>query len=134
MFRQVLENDGFSEWLCQICWLQTKTFHEFYKRLEDIHRSHAANEATKLFEIKVRANEPSDRPMEEILVPNLNIVKYEATDTNADLVTDMKGNVEICKEEFLQYDDDDASVQGRLQSNVLSWSELLDKEFVNFRW
>lgn len=31
---QVSENDGMPEWLCEICWIQTKTFHNFYKRIE----------------------------------------------------------------------------------------------------
>lgn len=28
------------EWLCQICWIQTKTFHNFYKRIEIRHANY----------------------------------------------------------------------------------------------
>ncbi len=29
-----------SEWLCQICWIQTKTFHNFYKRIKNRHENY----------------------------------------------------------------------------------------------
>lgn len=31
---QVYKSDGYSEYLCQECWSNTKTFHIFYKKVE----------------------------------------------------------------------------------------------------
>ncbi|XP_037044367.1 transcription factor grauzone-like [Bradysia coprophila] len=31
---QINKDDNMPEWVCEICWSQTKTFHHFYKRLE----------------------------------------------------------------------------------------------------
>ncbi|XP_037033934.1 transcription factor grauzone-like [Bradysia coprophila] len=39
-FLQVHSNDGLTEWLCQVCWAQTKNFHEFYQKVEDFQKSY----------------------------------------------------------------------------------------------
>lgn len=31
---QIDKNDGLTEWICQFCWTQTKTFHDFYIQVE----------------------------------------------------------------------------------------------------
>ncbi|XP_037037053.1 zinc finger protein 112-like isoform X2 [Bradysia coprophila] len=36
---QVHKNDGLTESICEMCWTQTKTFHEFYRQIEQFHKS-----------------------------------------------------------------------------------------------
>ncbi|KAG4070939.1 hypothetical protein HA402_001376 [Bradysia odoriphaga] len=72
---QINKDDGMPEWVCEICWIQTKTFHHFYKRLEFRHKNCLSSIVfVKIDEIK---QERSISPMEEALEADLNIVKCE---------------------------------------------------------
>lgn len=69
-----------SEWLCEICWIQTKTFHHFYKRVESRHANQRkTNELSSSLSVPIKA-ERSDSPIEETCEPDLNIVKCEETE------------------------------------------------------
>ncbi|XP_037044358.1 transcription factor grauzone-like isoform X2 [Bradysia coprophila] len=76
---QIDKNDGLPEWVCEICWIQTKTFHNFYKRLEFRHKNYLNSIVmVKVDEIK---QERSVSPTEEALEADLSLVKCnEETD------------------------------------------------------
>ncbi|XP_037044359.1 transcription factor grauzone-like isoform X3 [Bradysia coprophila] len=72
---QIYKDDGMPEWVCEICWSQTRTFHHFYKRLELRYRNYMNSiDSAKVDEIWL---ERSVSPMELELEADLDIVKCE---------------------------------------------------------
>ncbi|KAJ6633995.1 Transcription factor grauzone [Pseudolycoriella hygida] len=71
---QVCKYDGYSEYLCEICWINTKTFHNFYKRVERRQKNFSHLAKVETHSIK---EEPSDDPM---LESDLILFKNEVTD------------------------------------------------------
>lgn len=103
---QVLENDGMPEWLCEICWIQTKTFHNFYKRVEIRHGNY--RRAIVSVEIKQERNgSPVD------LEPDY-LVKHEKVEPPA-LLDDLLIN----KEDYSDFEDSN-EVNSCNRSNFLS--------------
>lgn len=68
------------EWLCEICWIQTKTFHQFYKRVETRHGNYCSSNA--LVSTDSIKQERSDSPIDDQVNLELpiDIVKQEETD------------------------------------------------------
>ncbi|KAG4071036.1 hypothetical protein HA402_001473 [Bradysia odoriphaga] len=93
---EIYKDDGMPEWVCEICWTQTKIFHHFYKRLEFRHKNCINSiDLVKVDEIR---QERSASPMEE---PDLDIVKceeditittYEAQTQRAENISDEDNN------------------------------------------
>ncbi|KAG4070998.1 hypothetical protein HA402_001435 [Bradysia odoriphaga] len=82
---QIHKDDGMPEWVCEICWSQTKTFHNFYKRLELLHQNFLNSSVlVKVDEIK---QERSVSPIEEAYEDNLFIDKCEE-ETDVTIKTD----------------------------------------------
>lgn len=71
-----------SEWLCQICWIQTKTFHHFYKRIEFRHGNDSKSNV-----IVVRSDEiKQERSVSpQALEADLSLVKCELEETELTL-------------------------------------------------
>ncbi|KAJ6634063.1 Transcription factor grauzone [Pseudolycoriella hygida] len=82
---QVCKDDGYSEYLCQACWMNTKTFHNFYKRVECRQKE---NWDLASLETHIVKEEPRFGPT---LEADLTLVKNE--------VTDPPVPVQICEEE-----------------------------------
>ncbi|XP_037044364.1 transcription factor grauzone-like isoform X4 [Bradysia coprophila] len=70
---QINKDDGMPEWVCEICWSQTKTFHHFYKRLE-LHHENYFNSIVLVDEIK---QEQVVSPIEAAVEAFLFVDKYE---------------------------------------------------------
>lgn len=75
-----------SEWLCQSCWIQTETFHHFYKRVEYIHEQSHYKRSNDCFVVVGGADdvikedpEQSASTVETVLDVDLKPVKLEET-------------------------------------------------------
>ncbi|XP_037044361.1 transcription factor grauzone-like isoform X1 [Bradysia coprophila] len=80
---QINKDDGMPEWVCEICWSQTKTFHHFYKRLELRHENYF-NSIVLVDEIK---QERGVSPIEAAVEAFLFVEKYEE-ETGVTIKTD----------------------------------------------
>lgn len=118
---QVCKNDGLSESLCQICWTNTETFHNFYKEVERLQREYW--ESVELIERESddpdgTVGKPSSSDSikkelsfaEEESEPDMNIIKCEETEPTTQIV-----DLVIVNEGTSDYNDDDSCGD---QSNV----------------
>ncbi|KAG4071025.1 hypothetical protein HA402_001462 [Bradysia odoriphaga] len=98
---QVDKNDGMPEWLCEICWIQTKTFHHFYKRVEIRHGNYCRSNAfLKINSIKQeRSPSPSAEQIDLAQRMDLHIVKQEELEH-----PEQMPELVVTKEEHYDYD------------------------------
>lgn len=106
---QVSKNDGLSESICQLCWTITRTFHNFYRKVELIQKGYWNS-----FEKECRdaddgvGNETNSDLLKEergghtekegALEPDLNIVKFEEPPLEV-------FDIQISKDESSDYND-----------------------------
>ncbi|XP_037044348.1 transcription factor grauzone-like [Bradysia coprophila] len=112
------ENDCMSDWLCQICWIQTKTFHDFYKKVEIRHGHYCrSNDMANNSLIKQEPRlERNNCPRDESLDLDLNLVKYEETEPSTQAT-----DITISKEENWEcnnYNDDKSCDENDDKSSV----------------
>lgn len=90
-----------------MCWINTKTFHNFYKRVEWRQKNYRHSASVKAIVNFVSIKqERSDSPAIE---PDLNIVKCEVTEPTPQAI-----DLFINKEEHSDYDDDYSYNQSKL--------------------
>ncbi|KAJ6626763.1 Transcription factor grauzone, partial [Pseudolycoriella hygida] len=116
---QVCKADGYSEYICQECWINTKTFHDFYKRVERLQNDnwHLAG-----VESHVIKEEPSDEP---IFKPSVSLVKDEIIEAVPVL------GFEIHKEESDDFSED-AQMKTDIGEGNVTVSSLPSAIAVNF--
>lgn len=97
-FQENDKNDRLPEWVCEICWIQTKTFHNFYKRLEFRHKNYSNSIAlVNVDEIK---RERSVSITEEVLEADLSLVKcIDETDALENVGIQTIKGTESCDED-----------------------------------
>ncbi|XP_037047667.1 zinc finger protein 93-like [Bradysia coprophila] len=101
---QLNKNDGLTEWLCTICWEQTKAFHEFYERVEQFQKSYWES-----------IKSDGGRNDETIVIePDLTIVKCEETELTVQAI-----DSQLNEEDDFDYNDDydDASKTSQTSSD-----------------
>ncbi|KAG4067408.1 hypothetical protein HA402_009645 [Bradysia odoriphaga] len=81
---QINKDDGLTEWLCQICWVQTKSFHEFYRKVE---------ECQKLYWHSITSN-GDDKDEAVVVEPDLSIVKCEETELALGTINSQKNEAD----------------------------------------
>ncbi|KAJ6644122.1 Zinc finger protein [Pseudolycoriella hygida] len=98
---QVSRNEGLSEFLCQICWNNTKTFHIFYEEVEllqEVYWNSIGTAETNCYVEMIK-----EEPIETEINFDLNYVKNEDLKVEAEVIaTEMNeegsGNVASCKQ------------------------------------
>lgn len=90
------KNDGMPQWLCDVCWNQTKTFHNFYKTLELVHSKYEPSVAVGCDSIK---KENDDGVIDTILQPGTIVIKGETVDANQMLDDNSSWIENICQSE-----------------------------------
>ncbi|KAG4067427.1 hypothetical protein HA402_009664 [Bradysia odoriphaga] len=91
---QIKKNDGLTEWLCKVCWEQTKAFHEFYERVEQFQKSY--------WESIKSDGGGNDETI--VIEPDLTIVKCEETELTLQVI-----DSQLNEEDDSDYNDDDTS-------------------------
>ncbi|KAJ6641728.1 1,5-anhydro-D-fructose reductase [Pseudolycoriella hygida] len=95
---QICKDDGFSECLCQVCWINTKSFHNFYKRVESLQRAYLNSVNLEAIEIHSSSDlikrEESESPKVDHQEQDFKIPKTEEIEPNVQVI-----DLEICKDE-----------------------------------
>ncbi len=114
---KVHKDDGSSESLCQTCWRNVKSFHDFYKRVEQILKGQDSDSVEKNCDDYVDAemNSCLDLKTEEQTTgcarnvpsePNLNVIKCEVSEEPTLEVIEIQISNDECPSD---YNDDDQS-------------------------
>lgn len=106
-----------SEWLCETCWSQTKTFHDFYKRLQLRHQN-LMDSVVEIHEIK---KERSASPIEEEIEANLVDERHE---------NEMIVKIEIENTPFPSEDNsnDSGSAQSNFRIFVVTFNAVIEPQ------
>ncbi|XP_037049995.1 zinc finger protein-like isoform X2 [Bradysia coprophila] len=81
---QVNKGDGLTEFICDVCWIQTKTFHQFYKQIEQFQKC--------FYDSVARDKRADDDAItyadceDKVEETDVNIVKCEETELRAEAV------------------------------------------------
>lgn len=118
---QVHRNDGFPESLCKLCWTNTKTFHDFYKEVEELQKDYwnlhklVENDSCGDHDETVETDSCSDLIKHEqsgsatdasLEPPDLIIVKCEDTEPPLEVI-----DVQISRDESFDCNDDNTCDQ-----------------------
>lgn len=105
-----------SEWLCRICWIQTKTFHDFYKKVE-VRHGHCGRSNDLDSHIKQEPwQERSGFQRDESLELDLNLVKYEETEPPAQTTELLISKEKNCK--YNDWNDDKSCDESKFFSKI----------------
>ncbi|KAG4071049.1 hypothetical protein HA402_001486 [Bradysia odoriphaga] len=122
---QINKNDGMPEWVCEICWSQTTTFHSFYKRLELLHQNYMNSIVlVKVDEIKQERRSVS--PIQTSFEADLFVAKCEE-ETDITIKTDDTQTTSM-ENSYDEDDNDNMGVQSEAEGIIDDDNELnLDK-------
>lgn len=95
-----------SEWLCQMCWIHTRTFHNFYKRVEIRHGHYCRPNDSITSLIKQERCQEKSTGEESLDNLDWNLVKHETETETTVQTSDLFTNKEEEISKNKKHDDD----------------------------
>ncbi|KAJ6633116.1 Transcription factor grauzone [Pseudolycoriella hygida] len=90
---QVCKYDGYSEYLCEICWINTKTFHNFYKRVERRQKDFSHLARVEVHSIKEKPSDDISLVQNDVADPP--VIEFQLPKESDDLEPDPDEHVKM---------------------------------------